>query len=158
MTVYGKNWAGPKPMRGKGWIVFASKNHYKKNRRKKPVKLGEFLTKAAKRLRRVPTEAESVFMAKLEVLDIPYFFQVKYSFKGFGGIVDFYLPDSRLFVEVDGGYHQSLEQQEKDRVKDWICSKYLRIPVRRITNENVIEWDAEKIRAYLFQGQVIVYA
>jgi len=54
--------------------------------------------------------------------------------KGF--IADFYCPQIRLVVEVDGGYHQEEYQANLDQNRDAIIES-MKIKVVRFTNEQV---------------------
>jgi very-short-patch-repair endonuclease len=63
----------------------------------------------AAQLRKQATPAEHVFRAHLAALGLPYRFQHGF-FKPHYRIVDFYLPEQNLIVEIDGPYHD----REKD--------------------------------------------
>jgi very-short-patch-repair endonuclease len=53
-----------------------------------------------------------------------------------GYIVDFYVPRCRIVFEIDGGYHDIPEQQEKDKKRDvWLTRQTIK--VCRIKNEEV---------------------
>jgi very-short-patch-repair endonuclease len=57
-------------------------------------------------------------------------------------IVDFYCPALKLIIEVDGGYHESAEQVQKDAMRDDRLQK-LGLTVVRVSNEQVLEqWQA----------------
>src|SRR5579872_1871476 len=58
----------------------------------------------AAQLRKQATPAENLFRAHLAALGLPYRFQHGI-FKPQYRIVDFYLPEQNLVVEIDGGYH-----------------------------------------------------
>ena len=52
-------------------------------------------------------------------------------------IVDFLCRDNGLVIEVDGGYHDDLEQQESDQQRDeWL--ELQGYTVMRFTNEEVL--------------------
>lgn len=51
-------------------------------------------------------------------------------------IVDFFFPEIRLAVEIDGSIHFTASQMRKDRLKDSDCSN-MDITVLRISNEEV---------------------
>ena len=89
-------------------------------------------------MRRRPTGAESVFAQKLDNLKIVYEQQWVVKYVGIDAIYDFYLPKMRLLVEVDGGYHGTDEQQQTDRIKDFIATKKLKRQILRISNEDAI--------------------
>jgi len=51
-------------------------------------------------------------------------------------ILDFFFPDNRLGIEVDGGYHSSPSQKKKDIQKEADCQS-VEITLLRLTNEDV---------------------
>jgi very-short-patch-repair endonuclease len=51
-------------------------------------------------------------------------------------IVDFYCHQEKLVIEIDGGYHLTKEQQEKDINRSAILER-LGIKILRFTNEEV---------------------
>lgn len=53
-----------------------------------------------------------------------------------GRIADFYCNDALLVVEVDGGYHNTAEQQYKDRLRDEYLGCHA-VEVLRFTNDQV---------------------
>ncbi|WP_298951923.1 endonuclease domain-containing protein [uncultured Nonlabens sp.] len=59
-------------------------------------------------------------------------------------ILDFYCHKLRLGIEVDGGYHFTRQQQEKDRDRTLEISKY-KVDVIRFTDVEVIQ-DFEKVQ------------
>lgn len=97
-----------------------------------------FLIQKARRLRRKPTAAEAVFQRKLQEAGFDFIFQYKYQFEGFAGIVDFYLKGYKVLIEIDGGYHLQDEQQQTDRIKDWVCHNQFKKPVLRFTNNQAL--------------------
>ena len=58
-------------------------------------------------------------------------------------ILDFYCPQERLAVEVDGGVHNILEQQDHDAIRDATMAQLL-IRTLRIKNADV-EQNIEKV-------------
>lgn len=58
-------------------------------------------------------------------------------------ILDFYCPQERLAVEVDGGVHESLGQQDHDAIRDATMAQLL-IRTLRVTNADV-EQNIEKV-------------
>lgn len=50
-------------------------------------------------------------------------------------IADFYLPDHRLIVEIDGGYHATPEQRAADQKTDTLFLKERGIRKLRLSNE-----------------------
>lgn len=84
------------------------------------------------------TPAERELGKILRELKIKYQAQrpVHYA-KGKFFILDFYIVMSRLCIEVDGGYHNTLEQQEKDEERTKILNKQ-NVKVVRFTNEEIL--------------------
>ena len=73
----------------------------------------------AKRNRREPTEAEAFFRSKLHENGIRFTFEYVcfYTRKKYR-IIDFYLPDYKLNIELDGGYHNTPAVKRYDSFKD----------------------------------------
>lgn len=66
-------------------------------------------------------------------------------------IADFYCHELLLVIELDGGVHDGIGQQEHDRSRDQIIQEY-GIRVLRFKNEEVVDGlqkVVEKIRAVL---------
>jgi very-short-patch-repair endonuclease len=87
----------------------------------------------AAQLRKQATPAENLFRAHLAALGLPYRFQHGF-FKPRYRIVDFYLPQQNLVVEIDGRYHDT----ETDRMRDEEFERLSGIAVLRLTNEQVL--------------------
>lgn len=87
----------------------------------------------AAQLRKQATPAENLFRAHLAALGLPYRFQHGV-FKPHYRIVDFYLPEQNLIVEIDGPYHD----REKDLKRDEELQKTQGVRILRLTNEQVI--------------------
>ena len=85
-------------------------------------------------LKRNATKAEILFGDYLWSNRIYFQFQ-KGFFKPFHRIVDFYLPDYSLIVEIDGSSHDTTKQ--KDYIKDLRWEKERYRGTLRITNEEV---------------------
>lgn len=60
-----------------------------------------------------------------------------------GYILDFYCPGYRLAIEVDGEYHNTLEQMEYDRIRTLFLNEH-NIKVIRFLNEEIIN-DLENV-------------
>lgn len=111
-------------------------------RRKKPtLRLRQKNGLANKRkliLRERATPAEMAFLDKLKKLKVHYAFQKAFiGGEGFA-ITDFYIAPLKLCIEVDGGYHNTEEQQRKDRWRDGYLRNDRKVKVVRITNEQAI--------------------
>ena len=51
-------------------------------------------------------------------------------------IVDFFFPEIRLAIEVDGSVHLRRDQQKRDRLKDADCARF-DVTVLRLRNHEV---------------------
>lgn len=85
------------------------------------------LTPAEKRLRRI--------LEQLNNGALHGKFKCQYPISG-RWIVDFFFPEIRLAIEVDGSIHRTAEQRELDRQKDADCERF-DITMLRITNREV---------------------
>ena len=66
-------------------------------------------------------------------------------------IVDFYIAEKKIVIEIDGIQHGSYEHQQKDKVRDSKLSKW-EITVLRYSNESIrreFNWVAGDILAHL---------
>lgn len=62
-------------------------------------------------------------------------------------LVDFYLPAPRkLVIEVDGEYHNSLNQIKKDTARDYYITKIRRMHLLRISNRDAFLLNAEDLK------------
>ncbi len=89
----------------------------------------------AKRMRREPTEAESILWSALRSKQTGYKFRRQHPVENY--IADFICLDVWLAIEVDGGYHTTVEQKEADDIRDSRL-KELGFTTLRFTNEEVI--------------------
>lgn len=61
------------------------------------------------------TKAESIMKAHLTSLGVKYEFQkIYFTLDNYYYIIDFFLPDWNIAIEVDGKYHADKKQQRKD--------------------------------------------
>jgi very-short-patch-repair endonuclease len=80
------------------------------------------------------TDAEVILWSKLKRKQIGYKFRRQYSFDSF--IVDFYSPELRLVIEVDGDSHYldgAAERDKKRQMHIELCN----VEVIRFTNTNI---------------------
>ncbi len=97
--------------------------------------LYEDLKKKAEDMRNNPTEAECALWELLRGKNLDAKFRRQHIIGDY--IVDFVCLDSQLVIEIDGGYHNTAEQQELDKQRtDFLQSKGF--SVLRFTNEEVI--------------------
>lgn len=85
------------------------------------------------------TKAERSFLYQLKQTDIKYQFQ-----KGFiagcnFAIADFYFPDYKIVLEIDGGYHNTPKQQIRDKYRTEYLNKR-GVRVIRISNKQAFEF------------------
>ena len=82
------------------------------------------------------TRSEAKMKVVLKELNVKYEFQkIFYTEKSFY-IVDFYLPEYNVAIEVDGGYHNDKEQKIKDNNRTLKLTEDINY-VYRIKNESV---------------------
>lgn len=86
----------------------------------------------AANMRYNPTKAEALFSDILTKKEIP--FKTQYIVGSY--IADFLIYD-RIIVEVDGGYHKTFEQREKDRLRTKFLQDIKGYLVLRCDNEEV---------------------
>lgn len=103
------------------------------------------------RMRRLPTAAEERLKNILRSLNhgvLKGRFKMQHVVSG-EYIVDFFFPEIRLAIEVDGSIHATEQQRRRDAEKDRYCSS-IDITVLRITNSQVYgdrEYLVERLRA-----------
>lgn len=123
----------------------------RKNRKPKPLtqKTIERRTASSEvfkdKLRENATKSELLFKGNLDTWEIEYEFQKELITKKSFIIADFYIPSLNLMVELDGGYHSSKEQKDKDREKD-IEYKNNGFKVLRIVNEKVKDFNFMELK------------
>jgi very-short-patch-repair endonuclease len=79
------------------------------------------------------TPAERVFCCYLASLGFAYRQQQGF-YSPYYRIVDFYLPDHNLAIEIDGAYHDP----ERDLRRDEWFTRVRGIPILRLTNDQVL--------------------
>lgn len=94
------------------------------------------------------TESEKKFKAKLQFNNIKYEFQKSFIDKNDWYIADFYLPDYKILVEIDGGYHKENNQKVKDRRKTKFY-KELGYKVLRLKNFQADKISADDMLKYI---------
>lgn len=103
---------------------------------------------AARRMRDNQTPAELQFWRLLRAHRLRWHFHRQIRITGY--IVDFWAPEWRLAVEIDGGYHGTPKQRVYDDRRDKAI-RSLGINLIRFTNAEVLTNPAsviERIRAY----------
>lgn len=96
--------------------------------------------------RRDLTQAESAMQAILDELGWRY--NTEHPIGNY--IVDFYVASRKLAIEVDGGYHATAVQREKDKRRDrFLVRRGLRVV--RLTNEQVMRFP-RRVKATLLMA------
>lgn len=91
----------------------------------------------AEYLRNNPTEAETKLWEQLQRHPFNrYHFRRQHPIHKF--IADFYSHKLRLIVEIDGRYHETEQQQEKDRSRSELL-KFQKLEILRFTNQQVLQ-------------------
>jgi very-short-patch-repair endonuclease len=86
--------------------------------------------------RNYPTKSELIIKGKLERLGINFIFQYPVIIKNKLYILDFYLPDNKLYIEVDGSTHNSESAKRYDNIRKQAINKELHIREVRIKNNH----------------------
>lgn len=95
------------------------------------------LTQVARRLRREMTESEQALWSRVrrkQIAGIQFYRQRPIS----GFVVDFYCPNAKLVVEVDGSQHLSPEKSLQDTHRDTLLKK-LGLRVLRFNSAEVLQ-------------------
>ena len=122
-----------------------------KREREKKKNLMQWLINKATIMRATPTMAEKRLDLLLGKDNISHIFQhaIIYNkkewidgdycliFKGF--IADFYLPDCKIIIEVDGGYHNTKNQEIADAIRDKRICSISPIKIVRIKNHELFK-------------------
>lgn len=108
------------------------------------------LTLRGKENRKKPTPAELELKKQLQRWKIKFRSQRPFHWY----IVDFVIPERRLIIEVDGGYHLT----EKQKAYDEKRTRYLEglgNKVVRFTNDEVLKTDGARIRDAILAHPVV---
>jgi very-short-patch-repair endonuclease len=117
-----------------------------------PVYIRSHIQRYAGQMRRNPTQAEQQLSTILNSLNSGVLrgrFRSQHAVSG-RWIVDFFFPEIRLAIEVDGRVHRSKEQRAKDAEKERDCRRF-DITLVRISNSEVFG-DREKLLDKLRSG------
>ena len=87
--------------------------------------------------RKQATEAEKILWEELRDRNLYGFkFRRQHPISDF--IADFYCDKAKLIIELDGGYHNDIEQKQYDNGRTYELNE-LKITVMRFTNTDVLE-------------------
>lgn len=95
----------------------------------------QLLLEKAQKMRKNPTEAESLLWQYLRRNGLKEHFRQQHPICGY--IPDFVCLRLRLIIEIDGGYHSEGEQQEQDKIRQDYLEKE-GFSFLRFTNEEVL--------------------
>ena len=95
-------------------------------------------------LKKQATPAEHCFLRHLATLGLTYRFQQGF-YTPYYRIADFYLPEYKLIIEIDGHYHDSA----KDRRRDERFWQARGIRTLRLTNEQVLNGEFLTINDFI---------
>ncbi len=124
--------------------IVAGKGQYKDYRKS--------WTKRIAELRRRATPAEKALLTKLrKVCPVKFKFQRAFIKGGYYAIVDFHIPSRNICIEVDGGYHGTIEQRNKDKRRDMWLGAVRKQDVRRITNQQAIDMSLADVLALCYK-------
>ena len=123
---------------GSHMVIHRRKRRFEPNENK-----GKALAESrADLLREEATDAEKHLLNALDAESILYWFQHPHSYRGKIAIVDFAFPrankETRLYVEIDGGYHLTDNQKEKDAKRTLWLMEHSGAEIIRFTNEQVL--------------------
>ena len=103
----------------------------------------DVLKENAKQMRKEPTEAEKAFWEIATSGQLEAKFRRQHIIGDY--IVDFVCFEKKLIVEIDGGYHDDVEQQKEDNLRSEELKDY-GFAILRLRNEEVIGNPEEVIR------------
>lgn len=109
------------------------------------------------RLIREATFAEKKIKILLKLLKIEFIFQQEIVTSGGSRfILDFYFPKTRIGLEIDGGYHDTIEQKEKDLQRTFAIIATRKVSrVIRLDNKSALEMTQDLLRRWLITHSVI---
>ena len=81
------------------------------------------------------TRSEKIFKEMLDTLDIKYNFQKIFTVGRNGYIVDFYLKNYSLVVEIDGDNHKTQDEKDNKRTVDLLTSGKINHVIRFYNDE-----------------------
>lgn len=104
-----------------------------------------YIQENAEKNRNNPTRSEArleKFLNELNGGVLRGTFQRQYVISG-KWIVDFFFPENRLAIEVDGSIHRTAKQKKRDRQKDEDCARFDITPLR--INDWEIDGDRDRL-------------
>jgi very-short-patch-repair endonuclease len=98
-------------------------------------------------LKKQATPPENCFLRHLATLGLTYRFQQGFYTPCYR-IADFYLPEQKLIIEIDGPYHDAA----KDRQRDNWFQQARGIRTLRLTNEQVLSGDFSSLTDFIHES------
>lgn len=95
------------------------------------------------------TKSEIDFAKLLDSLNIKYIAQKGFIVGNNFCIVDFYIPDYKTCVELDGGYHYEDTQIKRDLNRDFYLNKQRGFGVLHINNDSLPNLKIDSLRPIL---------
>lgn len=102
-----------------------------------------------RKLRKDSTDTEKILWYRIRNNKLGYKFFRQYSIEGY--VLDFYCPEKRLAIEIDGGYHDKQDVKTYDEYRQKWIEAY-NICIIRFKNEEILnnkKLVVEKINALL---------
>jgi len=88
-----------------------------------------------RKLRNNATKPERILWKKLKSKQLGYKFRRQHGIESF--IVDFYCPELRIVIEIDGMSHDSPDQIEKDKLREQFFQQE-KIKIIHINNDEIL--------------------
>lgn len=108
-------------------------------------------SKRQRELRDNMTLAEKALQLKLKKIPIKFISQKCFYAGDYFCIVDFYIPKPfKICIEVDGGYHDTGEQKERDDRKELYLMRDRGFRVLRLTNELAMSIKTEELAEIIY--------
>ena len=139
MSFHSHRWGWAKALRTTRIVTIGKR---KKRKESDPEQTRRYAEEKAFELREAATPEELLIKDKLTELGITFYFQKPFASKRKCIIADFAFPRGKkpmLIVEIDGGYHLTAKQKDKDQKRTIWIHEHLGADVMRFTNEQV--WD-----------------
>lgn len=124
-------------------ICFDEKSYFKKEYVSKHKYAADYLQSWVEENKKNITEGEKAAKAVLDEMCVDYEFQKPCLVAGRSYIMDFYLENFGICIEIDGGYHNTTEQLLRDRERTNILAKS-GVLVVRFTNEEAMNGSSIK--------------
>ncbi len=119
------------------------------------IKLRKNLTPAERNIKRHLINIKKRYCVKGEY-DFPYTFQKPfYDSSRRHYIVDFYFQRTRSCLEIDGGYHNTVEQRIKDAKRTEYLTQRKNCKVYRLTNEQALAITENEFIEFMINNKMV---